>query len=366
MKPKIIAFYLPQYHPTEHNNLWWGKGFTEWTNVAKAKPLFKGHYQPKIPADLGFYDLRLSEIRQQQAVLAKEAGINAFCYYEYWFGEGEEELDMPLREVVNSGEPEFPFCLCWANESWYQKSWNRDGAIVDKKVLALQRYPGDADIKAHFNARLHAFQDHRYLKYNGKLIYIIYKPLDHPNVQGFIELWQELAKEHGLPEFYFLGFSFLADTEGKQILQKGFDGVISCRNNRDKIHNIAWLFRKVKSLILHRPRIYSYKKVWPKLISNLERHDNHYIPVIMPNWDHTPRSGINGDVLKHATPKEFRKHCIDVICSVEKKENPLIFIKSWNEWGEGNYMEPDIKFGHGYINALRDAINSVYNEDYLR
>ena len=164
MKPKIIAFYLPQYHPTEHNNLWWGKGFTEWTNVAKAKPLFKGHYQPKIPADLGFYDLRLSEIRQQQAVLAQEAGINAFCYYEYWFGEGEEELDMPLREVVNSGEPEFPFCLCWANESWYQKSWNRDGAIVDKKVLALQRYPGDADIKAHFNARLHAFQDHRYLK----------------------------------------------------------------------------------------------------------------------------------------------------------------------------------------------------------
>ena len=137
-KPRVIAFYLPQYHPTPHNDEWWGKGFTEWTNVARAKKLFPGHYQPKIPADLGFYDLRLPEVREQQAQLAGEAGVDGFCYYEYWFGNGHEELERPFKEVVESGRPDFPFCLCWANESWKKKSWSKDGAIFDSKLLAEQ------------------------------------------------------------------------------------------------------------------------------------------------------------------------------------------------------------------------------------
>ena len=208
-EPKIIAFYLPQYHPTPHNDEWWGKGFTEWTNVAKAKPLFGGHYQPKIPADLGFYDLRLPEIREQQAELAREAGIDGFCYYEYWFGNGHEELELPFKEVLESGKPDFPFCLCWANESWYKKFWNNDGAVIDKKILAKQTYPGDEDIRNHFFARLNAFRDSRYMKYEGKLIYVIYKPLEHPEVKHFIQVWQQLAKENGLPEFYFIAFRII-------------------------------------------------------------------------------------------------------------------------------------------------------------
>lgn len=359
MRPQIIALYLPQYHPTIHNDEWWGKGFTEWTNVAKAKPLFHGHYQPKIPADLGFYDLRLPETREQQAELARLAGIDGFCYYEYWFGNGQEELERPFREVVETGKPDFPFCLCWANESWYKKFWNNDGAVVDKKILAEQLYPGEDDYVQHFYARLKAFRDPRYVKVKGKLLYMIYKPLESAELKNFMSIWQNLAKENGLPEFFFVAFTFCADSEGEQILSSGYDAVVSCRNNRDKIHNFSWAFRKAKSILLHRPRINSYKSMWPRLISDRERNDDRYIPVLMPNWDHTPRSGVNGDLFAGSTPEEFEKHCMDVLPSVSNKQNPLVFIKSWNEWGEGNYMEPDLKYGKGYINALRNALDKL-------
>jgi lipopolysaccharide biosynthesis protein len=158
MDSQIIAFYLPQFHPTPHNDLWWGKGFTEWTNVGKAKPLYPGHYQPKVPADLGYYDLRLPEVRQEQAKLAQKAGVTGFCYYHYWFENGFEELDKPFKEVVNSGEPKFPFCLCWANESWYSKFWNKDGTS-SKKILAEQKYLGSEDHIKHFYSLLKAFKD---------------------------------------------------------------------------------------------------------------------------------------------------------------------------------------------------------------
>ena len=138
-KIKIIAFYLPQFHPFKENDEWWGKGFTEWTNVAKAKPLFKGHYQPKIPADLGFYDLRLPEVREEQAQLAKQAGIYGFCYWHYWFN-GQELMERPWNEVVNSENPDFPFCIGWANESWMSKMWNKDGSIAAGKILIEQTY----------------------------------------------------------------------------------------------------------------------------------------------------------------------------------------------------------------------------------
>lgn len=358
-KPRIIALYLPQYHPTPHNDEWWGKGFTEWTNVAKAKSLFHGHYQPKIPADLGFYDLRLPETREQQAALAREAGIDGFCYYEYWFGNGHEELERPFKEVVESGKPDYPFCLCWANESWYKKFWNNDGAVVDKKILAEQVYPGIEDYTAHFLTRLNAFKDSRYMKVNGKLLYMIYKPLELPDTQEFIQTWQKLAKEHGLPGFHFMAFTFWPDTDGERILSNGYDSVVACRNNKDKIHNLAWAIRKMKSVILRRPRINNYKKLWPRLISDKERNDDRYIPVMMPNWDHTPRSGVNGDLFSGATPEEFHKHCCDVLSSISKKQTPVVFIKSWNEWGEGNYMEPDLKYGKGYIHALRKALDLI-------
>ena len=360
--PKIIAFYLPQYYPTPHNDEWWGKGFTEWTNVARAKKLFPGHYQPKIPADLGFYDLRLSETREQQAQLAREAGIDGFCYYEYWFGNGHEELELPFGEVVDSGKPNFPFCLCWANESWKKKSWSKDGAVFDSKLLAEQTYPGEQDIVNHFNTRLKAFKDQRYMKHEGRLIYMIYRPLDYPDVQTFMDIWQRLAKENGLPGFYFLGFEFLPERHGAEILQKGFDAVVSCRNSKDHIPSI-WSIIRRSSFIINIPRINPYKKMWPRLVTKLEKKDDKYIPVLMPNWDHTPRSGARGDLFQGATPEEFGKHCMDTLTAVVKKKNPLCFIKSWNEWGEGNYMEPDLKYGKGYINALRNVLDNLHDSN---
>lgn len=358
---EIIAFYLPQYHPTPHNNEWWGEGFTEWTNVAKAKPLFRGHYQPKVPADLGFYDLRMPEIRRKQAEMAKEAGITAFCYYHYWFGNGHQELELPFNQVVESGEPNFPFCLCWANESWYRKFWNKEGSVIDKKILAEQKYFGKDDDIAHFNSLLNAFKDPRYLRIDGKLVFLIYKPLGIPAAKNFMSNWQQLASVHGLGSFYFIGFTFEPDKEYMKILDMGFDAVTACRLGYGKQSKIVTAIHKVSSMIINRPRVFNYKKIYPYLIGDIEKHKDNVFPTMVPNWDHTPRSGSNGYLYVNSTPELFQKHAEDVLGTVisKKKDNQICFIKSWNEWGEGNYMEPDLKYKKGYITALRKALDTV-------
>ena len=358
---EILAFYLPQYHPTLHNNEWWGEGFTEWTNVAKAKPLFPGHYQPKIPADLGFYDLRMAEVKEQQAKLAKEAGITGFCYYHYWFGNGHQELETPFNQVVESGKPDFPFCLCWANESWYRKFWNKDGAVTEKQDLAVQHYLGENDDKMHFQTLLKAFKDERYIKVDGKLLFVIYRPLAFDGIEGFIERWNNLAKEYGLGGFFFIGYTLDVAKEYNVIKSKGFDAICSCRLKRHQTRNLGWAFRKVLSYMTGIPEIYSYKKVVPSLIGKEEVECNDVYPTIIPNWDHTPRSGRRGYLFHKSTPEFFEKHCEEVLGKIADKpdDSKIVFLKSWNEWGEGNYMEPDLKYGKGYIMALRRAIQKM-------
>lgn len=196
------------------------------------------------------------------------------------------------------------------------------------------------------------------MKHEGKLIYMVYKPFELPDTKLFMDTWQRLAKENGLPEFYFLGFEFLADLHGEDILKLGYDAVVSCRNSKDHIFSLWYLIRR-STYFINIPRINSYKKMWPKLVTNLEKTNDLYIPVLMPNWDHTPRSGARGDLFQGATPEEFGKHCEDALTAVVKKRNPLCFIKSWNEWGEGNYMEPDLKYRKGYIEALRKVIDNL-------
>jgi lipopolysaccharide biosynthesis protein len=356
---KVVAFYLPQYHPTQHNNEWWGEGFTEWTNVAKAKKLFRGHYQPKVPADLGFYDLRLPEVRQKQVELAKEAGVDGFCYYHYWFGNGKMELERPFDEVLNSGKPDFPFCLCWANESWARKMWNKDGSVSKAEVLAEQLYPGLDDYKIHFEKVLPAFKDKRYIKIADKPVFMIYRPLAFHDVSLFIKTWNKLAQENGLPGVYFIAYSTEIASEYQDIKKQGFDAVCSCRLKRHKKWGIGWFFRKILSYITHSPEKYNYKRIYPTLIGSEEILNKDIYPTLLPNWDHTPRSTVHGYVFTNSTPKFFQKHCEDVFQKISKKqeENQIVFLKSWNEWGEGNYMEPDLKYGHGYINALRNALD---------
>ena len=206
-KARVIAFYLPQYHPIPENDKYWGKGFTEWNNVAKAKPLFRGHDQPRIPADLGFYDLRLPEIREQQAELAREAGVEGFCYWHYWMGGGKELLERPFNEVVDSGKPDFPFCLGWANHTWSTRTWNSHKGREGGEVIAEQTYPGVEDYTDHFNKYLKAFKDKRYIKVEGKLLFVVFSPRHFDDFKTFKACWNRLATENGLEGFYFVGIT---------------------------------------------------------------------------------------------------------------------------------------------------------------
>ncbi|MCQ2193559.1 MAG: glycoside hydrolase family 99-like domain-containing protein [Paludibacteraceae bacterium] len=363
MNTKVIAFYLPQYHPTPNNDKWWGKGFTEWTNVAKAKKLYPGHYQPKVPADLGFYDLRVSEVREEQVILAREAGIYGFCYYHYWFSAGHEELDLPFKEVVKTKSPDFPFCLCWANESWYSKFWNKDGS-VSKKALAEQKYLGKEDNEKHFYSLLDAFKDERYIKVEGRLLFLIYQPLLFEGFEAFKQQWNELAKQNGIPEFYFVGQT-LDVTRSTEILSNGFDGVNHCHRldfafQYDTLLKYMWHAMNVIKRVIPFPYIIPYKYAIKKCIREEDYQENIFA-TMMPNWDHTPRSTTGGAVLHNATPELFEIHAKDVINTAigKSQEHQFVFLKSWNEWGEGNYMEPDMKYGKGFLKALRRAIEEV-------
>lgn len=356
----IIAFYLPQYHPTPHNNEWWGEGFTEWTNVAKSKPLFRGHYQPKVPADLGFYDLRMAEIKEQQVKLAQEAGVTGFCYYHYWFGNGEQELELPFNQVLETGKPDFPICLCWANETWARKFWNKDGAVVGADILAEQKYLGENDNETHFYSLLKAFKDPRYIKIDEKPVFMIYRPLHFIDVDKLIQQWNNLAVKNGLDGIYFIGYTLFVSNEYDKIKDLGFDAVCSCRLNRNVKHDFAWAIRKACSLIFKTPRKISYKKLLPSFVGEEDYRDDVF-PTMIPNWDHTPRSGYNGDLFTNSTPALFEKHCEQVLSIVKDKRSnrQIAFLKSWNEWGEGNYMEPDLKYGKGFIKSLREAKDKV-------
>lgn len=368
---EVIAFYLPQYYPTEENNLWYGPGFTEWTNVGKAKPLFKGHYQPKVPADLGYYDLRLPQVRQAQAELAKEAGITAFCYYHYWFGNGKRMLDLPLKEVLRTNAPDFPFCLCWANHSWFKKTWNSETSTLDNKPLIEQNYPGIRDIDEHFYFLLESFKDKRYYKIDGKLTFVIYHIDEMPDASVFIDRWQELSNKEGLPPFHFIAY---ADDESR-ISHPSFrlcdETIVSCLYNIYALGS-THLVRKsstfIKSLIsklIHIPlNKYEYKDVRQKLYSASYAQED-IIPLLIPNWDNTPRREAGALILNNATPDQFRQHCMEVFNLIKDKDNKTVFLKSWNEWGEGNYMEPCLKYGHGYLAALANALKE-FNPDQHR
>lgn len=366
MKPKVIAFYLPQFHPIEENNKWFGEGFTEWTNVGKAKPLFKGHYQPRVPTNLGYYDLRLPEIREKQADLAKEAGVSAFCYYHYWFGNGREMMELPLDEVIKLGKPDFPFCLCWANHSFYRKNWNPDSKLLSQELLLRQEYGGDEDIISHFNRLLPAFKDKRYFRIENKLVFVIYNSKDIPDFLHFKSIWNSMALNNNLPEFFFIAYTAVKNEIGEAPFIH-FDATILSLINNAFLNNDYSKLAKVKHLlkekigeVLHRPQmVKKYSDIINFLTDEIESRDN-IIPSIVPNWDLSPRRGTGATIFQHSTPEVFKKHVLNALRLVSKKgtERQIIFLKSWNEWGEGNYMEPDLRFGKGYIKALNEALSS--------
>lgn len=351
---KIIAYYLPQFHPIKENNEWWGTGFTEWTNVGKARKYFSNHYQPKVPKDLGYYDLRIADVRKHQADLAKEAGVDGFCYWHYWFGNGKRLLEMPFNEVLKSGEPDISFCLGWANESWKAKVWDFNSAKRDR-TLVEQLYPGDQDYVDHFYSVLDAFKDPRYLRKDNKPIFVVYKPFLIPDAARFIKIWRSLALKEELVGIHFIGHADKS-SDIEPILNMGFDAINIVRLgeyafNKKLLKRI--LIPTILYKIFRRPLKINYSLMIQYFIQKDEKADNIY-PTIIPNWDHTPRSGRKGSVFHNSTPELFALHVNEVFNTVKDKaeEDQIIFLKSWNEWGEGNYMEPDLKFGKKYIETL--------------
>lgn len=363
---RLIAFYLPQFHPIPENDDWWGKGFTEWTNVVKAKPLFSGHHQPNVPADLGFYDLRVPEVRIAQANLARDHGIEGFCYWHYWFA-GKRLLERPFNEVLKSGQPDFPFCLAWANQTW-TGIWH--GA--PNRILIKQTYPGRNDYEAHFNCLLKAFTDDRYIKVDSKPVFIVYAPHELPNPKLFTDCWRELAYKSGLKGIYLLAQTSSPTWKPEE---NGFDATVTDTLSDIRSHShIRWhhkgsisLFRFFKKLFsrsfmrLHikaclEPTIMSYKDVIETAFMDKIDSIVQY-PCVIPNWDNTPRSNYNGLVFFDATPEHFRQHlneAIQLSLNMEKSEN-FVFIKSWNEWAEGNYIEPDVRYGKLYLEVIKNA-----------
>lgn len=364
-KARVIAFYLPQYYPIPENDEAWGKGFTEWTNVGQAKPLFRGHYQPRIPADLGYYDLRVPEVREAQARMAHDAGIEGFMYWHYWFGNGKRLLERPFDEVLESGKPDFPFCLGWANHSWTTKTWTTMNQFQKDKVIIEQLYPGKEDHIDHFYNVLPAFKDKRYITIEEEPIFVLYEPLSVPDVTNFITQWKDLAKKNGLKGIHFIGLASGWIENNQKVLDAGFDATapsnlwhaeskVKGKYLRTLEHNIRQRF---SAIWLDK---YQYKDIIKHLITEFDFKENCY-PSAIPQWDRSPRSGKRAIIYTGSTPDLFRKHLLDVMKAVENKttEKRIVFLRSWNEWGESNYIEPDLKFGTEYLDVLKEILSKV-------
>ena len=352
-RARAIALYLPQFHPIPENDEWWGKGFTEWTNVAKAKPMFHGHYQPHVPADLGFYDLRVPETREAQATLARRYGIEGFCYYHYWFA-GRRILERPFNEVLASGAPDFPFCLCWANATWTGIWYG-----APKRILIEQTYPGRSDHEAHFRALLPAFADPRYIRVAGKPLFLVFDPESLPDAKASLDLWRSMAIDAGLGGLHIVGmpWSWAWDPAAHGFDASSVQPIAPGRVWVSPRKPLRWLRRRLQ-IWRRLPVILPYKSYAQTYMAGATR-ENWY-PCVMHAWDNTPRSGRNGGVLVGATPELFRRVLEQNIEVLEERppERRLLFLKSWNEWAEGNHLEPDLRLGTGFLNAVGEALGA--------
>lgn len=368
-KFRIIAINLPQFHPFPENDEWWGKGFTEWTNVTKARPRFEGHYQPHLPADTGFYDLRLPEARQMQADLAKEYGIYGFCYYHYWFN-GKQLMERPVNDILESGEPDFPFMLCWANENW-ARNW--DGCFND--VLIEQHYSEEDDI-AHIRYLCDkVFSDERYIRVGNKPVFAVYRIELFPDFKHTIEIWRKTAKEEYGMELYLLNAEFPQSPKGEEAHSMGLDASFDFQPiGWDRVFNeISSNIRKRKWISsLHIWRLFPFMRkridAIPYLVSypgyvkrqrGLPMPKYKRYPCVTPSFDNSSRrQGKSFLAFIDSTPKFFGEWLRDVLerfVPYSKDEN-FVFINAWNEWAEGNHLEPDQKWGRGYLEEVKKSL----------
>lgn len=362
---KTIAFYLPQFHCIKENDEWWGEGFTEWTNMKKAKPLYKGHYQPRIPQSNNYYDLTEVSTLMWQAQLARTYGIDGFCIYHYWFN-GKMLLEKPMELLLANPEIDINYCICWANESW-TNAW----VSSQNKVLIEQTYGDEKEWESHFNYFLQFFKDSRYILDKNKPVLVIYRPELIPNLNNMLQFWNKLAMDNGFDGICFgyqqsglddmrkdnsmftLDIEYqpkyaLKDKDEKNIFRKKLHSIVDCLNQ--SIFKNHTLQRNTEQV-----RRYDYDDVWNYVIS---RHASSKKSVAgaFIDWDNTPRRGTNGLVFEGSSPEKFKYYIKRQYENISNNySQPYLFIFAWNEWAEGGYLEPDEKYGTAYLEAIRDA-----------
>lgn len=382
---KIIAFYLPQFHEIPENNEWWGKGFTEWTNTKKAKPLFKDHYQPREPLNDNYYNLLDDGVKEWQINLAKEYGIHGFCFYHYWFKNGKKLLEKPIEQYLENKDLDLPFCLSWANEPWSRR-W--DGS--EHKVLMPQEYGDEKEWKEHFYYLLPFLKDERYIKLEGKPIFIIYKPNIIPCMNDMIDCWQRLAQSNGLESISFIyqhpEFHFIENKDDSKFeMGIEFEPLYSFarsrvgKNTKDKLKDLFRLYNQGTNIFLNRSkqilnglmdRNISNKFTFRFTVTDIRDYDalvktsisytplnEKNIPGVFTDWDNTARRGKNATLFIGSTPEKFKDYLsIQIKRAKEVYNKDMIFINAWNEWAEGAYLEPDKKHRFAYLQAVKDAL----------
>ena len=370
---KILALYLPQFHAIPENDEWWGKGFTEWVNVKKARPLFEGHYQPRIPLNENYYNLLDNSVKKWQIDLAKEHGIYGFCVYHYWFC-GKKLLEKPMEQYLADKSLDFPFCFCWANEHW-SNAW----VSGENKILMAQNFEDREDWDNHFYYMLPFFQDERYIKEDGKPLYVIYLPNIIGPLNEMIDRWQELAKQNGLPGIKFISqspFWHLDNNADKSRFDYSIEFQPSMINHLEKGKQGAkWVRWKTKLSLFLQNKLHIYVKLpkkkvhrscyddkWKQVLAIHPQNDS-CIPGAFVDWDNTPRKGERGDVYVGASPEKF-KHYFDLQVKYVKREykTDWLVMFAWNEWAEGGILEPTERYGTGYLEAIRDVL--LENEEF--
>lgn len=347
VNPRLIAFYLTQFHPTPENDLWWGKGFTEWTNVTKSKPLFDGHYQPHLPTDFGFYDLRVRETRRDQIKTAKQYGIDGFCYHYYWFS-GKRILNAPLDDMLADPDSDMPFCLCWANENWTRR-WD----AADHQILIAQKYAAEDDLN-FIKSLIPFFNDPRYIKINDAPFLIVYRPQHLPDANKSLNIWREYCKSIGIPKLHIV----CALTHGNlEYEQYGFDGGVEFPP-----HNLEGIKNVVQNNNLSFANAFGgmvcqYEEIANLYLNRVYSEPNVY-KTVFPSWDNTARTGARAFVTLNGTPENYN-HWLSKTIELDRQTHPgeerLLFINAWNEWAEGCHLEPDRKYGHQFLEATLKA-----------
>lgn len=372
MKPKIIAFYLPQFHTTPENDKWWGEGFTDWVSARNAERLFPGHYQPRLPAHSNYYNLLDKKTMSRQAELAKKAGIYGFCIYHYWFGNDKKLLEKPAENLLQWKDIDMNYCFSWANESWV-RSWSKfdgnswmvteDNKELNQGMLVQQEYGDEKEWKKHFEYLLPFFRDQRYIKKDNKPVFVIYKPENIKRIRLIVQYWNLLARKQGFDGIYFIG------TNDPKWKKDGLNAELLYEPQYTFGDRPSALMMKMQKVLkrnnIHFLQLYSYDKFWKKILNRKIKEKTYRGGFV--DYDDTPRKGVDGIVVNGMTPRKFGNYFRQLYNKAADRGDEYVFLTAWNEWGEGAYLEPDQRYGMRCLWELRQIVKeSIKTSDRKR